>query len=168
MRLLAIACVMLFATTARAQSSTGAHGSSSSPAPGSSKTAPAKGAKPPPPKPLTKSEQQIMDVQTAKARFMAAMGACTRPESCDPTSPARNQELTTMVQQANDAFMEACVQCATDKACEGERDKILQGKGRYGFNVCVGSKASSGSKSGKPSAAPPSKPSASTSPGTSK
>jgi hypothetical protein len=122
--------------------------------------------------PLSKADQQIMDVQTAKARFMAAVGSCTRPDTCDPKASSRNQELTTLLKQAEDAFLEACIQCASDKACEGERLKIRDGKGRYGYNVCVATKTTSGSKSAKPAttgskpggAAPAPKPSSSSNP----
>jgi hypothetical protein len=41
-----------------------------------------------------------------------------------------------MLKHGEEAFMEACVQCATDKDCEQERDRIRAGKGRMGFNVC--------------------------------
>jgi hypothetical protein len=95
------------------------------------KKVPASPAKPSP------AEQRIRDVSTAKAAFMAALGSCPRPEDCDPDSPRRNPELTAMLKDAEEAFMEACAQCASDKACEEERAKIRDGHGRFGYNVCA-------------------------------
>jgi hypothetical protein len=95
-------------------------------------TAPSK--KPPP---LSKTEEQQMAVQNAKARFMAAVGTCVRPEKCDPNSPAKDPELAKLLQTAEANFMEACVQCASDKGCEQERTRIRDGRGKYGYNVCV-------------------------------
>ena len=54
---------------------------------------------------------------------MAAMGSCARPEECDPESPRKNPDLVAMLKSAEEAFMEACVQCASDKDCEEERDE---------------------------------------------
>jgi hypothetical protein len=61
-----------------------------------------------------------------------------------------------MLQGAEDAFMEACAQCATDKDCEQERDKIRSGRGRFGYNVCVAKAAKPADKkpAAKPAAAP--------------
>jgi hypothetical protein len=132
MRFLAIALALALATAASAQQDPSAPKE-----PGTSKLAPKKGGKPPPPKPLTKTEQQQLDVQNAKARFMSAVGSCARPEQCDPKSPARNPELVKMVKEAEEAYLEACIQCASDKACEDERAKIRDGRGRFGSNVCV-------------------------------
>ncbi len=156
MRILAIALALTLTTAASAQDS------SAPKEPGTSKLAPKKGGKPPPPKPLTKAEQQQLDVQNAKARFMSAMGSCARPEQCDPKSPARNTELVKMVKEAEEAFIEACIQCASDATCEEERVKIRDGRGRFGYNVCVAAAtkkapdkgAKSSTTSGKPAATP--------------
>ena len=77
-----------------------------------------------------------MEVSNTKAKFMAAMGSCAKPEECDPDSPRKNPELVNLLKSAEEAFVQACVQCATDKDCEDERAKIRSGRGRYGYNVC--------------------------------
>jgi hypothetical protein len=92
---------------------------------------------PPPPAKVSPAVQKLRDVDTSKAAFMAALGSCPRPEVCDPKSPERNPELVKMLQGREDAFMEACAQCASDKACEQERDRIRAGRGRFGYNVCA-------------------------------
>jgi hypothetical protein len=109
---------------------------SSSSMSGSPKPPPAKSTKKAPAK-LTPAQERLVEVQNAKAKFMAAVGSCAKPEECDRASPRKNTELVALLKSAEDVFMEACVQCASDKDCEEERDKILGGKGRYGYNVCV-------------------------------
>ena len=94
-------------------------------------------AKPPPKGKAKATPAQIQAVKTAKAGFMAAMGSCPRPENCDPASKDKNPELVKMLQGAEDQFMEACAQCATDAACAEERTRIREGRGRFGFNVCA-------------------------------
>jgi hypothetical protein len=81
--------------------------------------------------------QQAKDVRTAKAMFMSAVGSCERPDTCDPKAPGRNQDLTVLLEKAEEAFMLACLQCATDTACEAERVRIRDGRGRFGFNACM-------------------------------
>ena len=103
--------------------------------------APRKPVKTAPPKKLTPAEERLVEVSNTKAKFMAAMGSCPKPEDCDPESPRRNPELVTMLQNAEDAFMQACAQCASDKDCEEERAKIRSGRGRFGYNVCVAKSA---------------------------
>jgi hypothetical protein len=115
-------------------------------------TKPAK-AKGPPSK---VTAQQAMDVRTAKAKFMSAIGSCARPESCDPSSPARNPELVVMVQQAEEGFVQACLQCAADATCEQERARIRDGRGRFGYNACMQGDANASSKTAPP--APDKKP----------
>jgi hypothetical protein len=117
-------------------------------------TKPAKDKAKGPPSKVT--AQQAMDVRTTKAKFMSAIGSCARPASCDPNSPARNPELVVMVQQAEEAFMQACVQCAADATCEQERARIRDGRGRFGYNACMQGDASAGTKSAQP--APEKKP----------
>ena len=98
--------------------------------------APRKPVKAAPQKKLTPAEERLVEVSNTKAKFMAAMGSCARPEECDPESSRKNPELVNMLKNAEDAFMEACVQCASDKDCEEERAKIRSGRGRFGYNVC--------------------------------
>jgi hypothetical protein len=94
-------------------------------------------AKPkPPPEKVSPQTQRLRDLDIAKAGFMAALGACPRPEACDPDSPDRNPELVRMVKGREEAFMEACAQCASDEACEQERLRIRAGRGRFGSNLC--------------------------------
>jgi hypothetical protein len=100
--------------------------------------------------------QQAMDVRTSKAKFMSAIGSCARPESCDPKSPARSPELVVMVQQAEEAFMQACLQCAADATCEQERARIRDGRGRFGYNACMQGDANASAKTATP--APDKKP----------
>jgi hypothetical protein len=85
---------------------------------------------------VSPAQQKVRDVDIAKVKFMSAVGACPKTEDCDPQNPRRNPDLAEMLKTGEDAFMEACVQCATDKACEQERDRIRAGKGRMGYNVC--------------------------------
>jgi hypothetical protein len=133
--------------------------SSSSSMSGSSKQKPKQGPTTAPRK-LSQAEERALKVSTAKARFLAAVGACAKPEDCDPSSPRRNPELVTMLKSAEDAFVEACVQCATDKACEQERERIRDGRGRFGNNVCAPTAAKPGTPpadkkpAAKPAAAP--------------
>jgi hypothetical protein len=90
----------------------------------------------PKPEKISPVQQKVRDLDLAKAKFMAAVGACPKPEDCDPASPRKNPDLVSMLKGGEDAFMEACVQCATDAACEQERDRIRVGRGRMGHNVC--------------------------------
>ncbi len=98
--------------------------------------APRKPVKAAPQKKLTPAEERIVEVSNTKAKFMAALGSCPKPEDCDPDSPRKNQELVTLLMNAEEAFVQACVQCASDKDCEEERAKIRSGRGRFGYNVC--------------------------------
>jgi hypothetical protein len=127
---------------------------------GTPKLNPKQGPKPAPRK-LSQAEERALQVSTAKSRFLAAVGACAKPEECDPGSPRKNPELVTMLKSAEDAFVEACVQCATDKACEQERERIRDGRGRFGYNVCAPTAAKPGTTpaekkpaTAKPAAAP--------------
>ena len=89
-----------------------------------------------PPKSKVTAEQ-AKAVRTGKAQFMAAVGSCNKPDLCDPKSPARNPELVTMLQRSEELFRVACVQCASDAACEQEIARIKDGRGRFGYNVCM-------------------------------
>jgi hypothetical protein len=95
------------------------------------------------PKPKTKAPpskvtaEQAMAVRTTKATFMSAVGSCAKPESCNPKSPSRNPDLVVLLEKAEEAFMQACLQCATDVACEEERVRIRDGRGRFGYNACM-------------------------------
>jgi hypothetical protein len=139
--------------------------SSTPPAQGSSKLNAKPGTKAPPPK-VSPAVQKLRDVDTTKAAFMAALGSCPRPEACDPKSPDKNPELIKLLQGREDAFMEACAQCASDKACDEERDRIRSGRGRFGFNVCAPPKTATTPAADKK--APASKPAADPKPPTSK
>jgi hypothetical protein len=81
--------------------------------------------------------EQAKAVRTTKATFMSAVGSCAKPDACDPKSPSRNPELVVLLEKSEEAFMQACVQCATDKACEEERVRIRDGRGRFGYNACM-------------------------------
>jgi len=87
--------------------------------------------------PSTVTAEQAKAVRTTKATFMSAVGSCAKPDSCDPKSPSRNPELVVLLEKSEEAFMQACVQCATDKACEEERARIRDGRGRFGYNACM-------------------------------
>ena len=50
---------------------------------------------------LPSNIEQIRALDLAKVRFMAAVGACPRPEDCDPTSPAKNPELVDLLENAS-------------------------------------------------------------------
>lgn len=98
--------------------------------------APAKAASPAPAPKYTVTQQRIRELDLAKVKFMSAVGSCPKAEDCDPDSPRKNPELIEMIRKGEEAYMEACVQCATDKACDEERDRIRAGRGRMGQNVC--------------------------------
>jgi hypothetical protein len=55
-----------------------------------------------------------------------------------------------MVQQAEEAFLQACLQCAADATCEQERARIRDGRGRFGYNACMQGDANSSSKTTAP------------------
>jgi hypothetical protein len=131
MRQILVLVLSVAATVAVAADPTTSQSMSGAPKPPPKKASTSK------PKPLTTAEQRIMDVQAAKAKFMSAVGACAKPDDCDPASPRKNPELVSLLKGAEQVFMDACVQCASDKDCEDERAKIREGKGRYGYNVCV-------------------------------
>ena len=108
----------------------------------------------PPPKQekISPAQQKVRDVDIAKVKFMSAVGACPKAEDCDEANPRRNPDLVTMLKTGEEAFMEACVQCASDAACEQERDRIRAGRGRMGYNVCQppGTSPKGGEKGRKP------------------
>ncbi|MGA8892723.1 MAG: hypothetical protein WB493_14225 [Anaeromyxobacteraceae bacterium] len=112
------------------------HGADTTPMSSTPKPPKPKAADVKPPDKVSPAQQKVRDVDVAKVKFMSAVGACPKAEDCDPESPRRNKDLVEMLKHGEDAFMEACVQCATDKACEQERDRIRAGKGRMGYNVC--------------------------------
>jgi hypothetical protein len=88
-----------------------------------------------PPSKVTK--EQAMAVRTTKMTFMSAVGSCSKPDVCDPKSPSRNPDLVVLLEKSEEAFMQACLQCATDAACEEERVRIRDGRGRFGYNACM-------------------------------
>ena len=102
---------------------------------GAADTATAKPKAKGPPSKVT--AEQAKAVRTTKATFMSAIGSCAKPDSCDPKSPSRNPELVVLVQKSEEAFVQACVQCASDAACEEERVRIRDGRGRFGYNACM-------------------------------
>lgn len=81
--------------------------------------------------------EQARAVRTTKATFMSAVGSCARPTACDPKSPTRDPDLVVLLETAEQSFMVACLQCATEAACEEERVRIRDGRGRFGFNACM-------------------------------
>ena len=81
--------------------------------------------------------EQAKAVRTTKATFMSAVGSCARPSACDPKSPTRDPDLVVLLETAEQAFVQACLQCATEAACEEERVRIRDGRGRFGFNACM-------------------------------
>jgi hypothetical protein len=97
-------------------------------------TEPAKPAAAPKGKPVPPA---LTALKNAKGGFLAAVGACARPETCDPKSTSSNPDLVQAVQGKEQAFMVACQACASEAACEEERVKIRDGRGRLGFAPCV-------------------------------
>jgi hypothetical protein len=91
--------------------------------------------KPPPPKD-TPAQAQYKAIRTAKAGFMAAVAACTRPETCDPKSPARDPEAVASVKKMERNFVDVCEACASVEVCEEERQKILAGTASFNKNPC--------------------------------
>ena len=110
------ATIMVLATMA-----TAAEPAKPAPAPGK------QGAKPTP---------EQLQLKKAKQSFMAAAGACGRPEECDPGSRAANRDLVDLFKGAQANFMTACEACAQREACEAEAQRIGDGKTSLGFAPC--------------------------------
>ncbi len=127
----AAAVLATSAVPARAQTTSSTPSSSSARAK-KSQAAPAK-----PPEKLSPTDAKAKEYDLAKVKFLSAVGACSKPEECDPNSPRKVSDLVKMLQGSEDAFMEACQQCATDEQCAQERDRIKAGRARTGQNPCL-------------------------------
>jgi hypothetical protein len=99
--------------------------------------------------PLTPAQEQFFAIRAAKAGFMGAVGACTRPETCDPKSPSRDPEAVALVEKMERRFVDACEACATVELCEEERAKIRAGTASYKKNPCFKTEPAGGDKGGK-------------------
>jgi hypothetical protein len=106
-------------------------------------------------------EEQYRAIRTGKAAFMSAVGSCTKPEMCDPKSPARDPELVKLLQNTERTFVDACEACAPVDVCEAERVKIREGTASFRTNPCFqakqvakkdGSKAAPAKSTAKPEA----------------
>lgn len=84
----------------------------------------------------TASPAVLRDLKNAKQAFMAAMGACVRPEQCDPASRSANREAVDLVTSTEETFMVACKACAPEEKCEAERQRIRDGKQSRGYAPC--------------------------------
>ena len=87
-------------------------------------------------KPAATSPAVLRDVKITKQAFMAAIGACVRPEQCDPGARSVNRELVDLVTSTEENFMVACKACAPEEKCETERQRIRDGKQSRGYTPC--------------------------------
>ena len=76
------------------------------------------------------------ELKVAKGSLMAAVGACNRPDSCDPMAKNHDREATRMLLQAEDRFMSLCETCSTHDLCDAERAKMRDGKRSHGVAPC--------------------------------
>ncbi|HVP68142.1 MAG TPA: DUF4148 domain-containing protein [Anaeromyxobacteraceae bacterium] len=92
---------------------------------------------PPPEAALSPKTRAVAnELKVAKGSLMAAVGACNRPDTCDPTAKNHDREATRLLLQAEDRFMSLCETCATRDLCEEERAKMRDGKRSRGVAPC--------------------------------
>ena len=82
------------------------------------------------------------ELQQAKTAFMAAAGACARPEHCDPASRSADKEAVALLRETEENFMTACQACAPVEKCEKEAARIRDGKRSFGNAPCDSTQAS--------------------------
>jgi hypothetical protein len=99
--------------------------------------------------PPTEAQLQYRLIRTAKSAFMGAVGACTRPEMCDPKSTSRDPEAVKLVEKTERQFVDACEACATVEVCEEERAKIRAGTASFNKNPCYKKEPAAGDKAAK-------------------
>jgi len=104
-----------------------------------------KKAEPPP----TEAQLQYRAIRIAKGAFMGAVGACKRPEMCDPKSPSRDPEAVALVERTQRRFVDACEACASVEVCEEERAKIRAGTASFNKNPCYKKEPAAGDKPAK-------------------
>ena len=76
------------------------------------------------------------ELKQAKTSFMAAAGACARPEHCDPASRSADKEAVALLKDTEEKFMLACQACAPVEKCEREAQRIRSGKRSFGNAPC--------------------------------
>ncbi len=130
--------ILAAATAVLTTTAVPAHAQTTSSTPSTSSARTKKPSTPPkPPEKLSPTEAKAKEYDLAKVKFLSAVGACSKPEECDPNSPRKVSDLVKMLQGSEDAFMEACQQCASDEQCAQERDRIKAGRARTGQNPCL-------------------------------
>jgi hypothetical protein len=87
-------------------------------------------------RPSAEEFETLVKLKNAKAGFMAAMGACARPGTCDRSSPTAQKDLVLMLEAKELAFMDACQACAAQEKCESERVRIRDGLSSRGLQPC--------------------------------
>jgi hypothetical protein len=87
--------------------------------------------------PTSKPKQPSMsELEQAKAAYRAAVGACARPDTCDPTASSANRDAVALLKDTEKQFMTACTACASEERCESERQRIRDGKRSVGRAPC--------------------------------
>ena len=92
----------------------------------------------PPPNAAMSPKTRIVsaELMVAKGQLMAAVGACNRPDTCDPMAKNHDREATRLLLQAEDRFMSLCETCSTHDLCDAERVKMRDGKRSRGVAPC--------------------------------
>lgn len=81
------------------------------------------------------------ELRQAKTSFMAAVGACARPEQCDPSSRNSDKDAVNLLKETEETFMTACQACSTQEKCEKEAARIRDGKRSFGDAPCGGTQS---------------------------
>jgi hypothetical protein len=82
-------------------------------------------AKRPPKKEPSADAEKLRQVSRAKSTFVFAVDSCSRADRCD----------TTLLNDSETKFMQACATCASTEVCEQERDAIKKADAPSG-NPC--------------------------------
>jgi hypothetical protein len=83
-----------------------------------------------------KTRHVSAELKAAKGSLMAAVGACSRPDACDPQAKNSDKDATRLLIQSEDRFMSICQLCATQEQCEAERVIMRAGKRSRGVAPC--------------------------------
>ena len=86
-------------------------------------------------KPNPQVEKKVSFLQAKKA-FALAVELCEKPGVTDPKSRDYDEEILTMLEDREGAFMSSCTTCAKTDECEAERDRIKQGRASAGPLPC--------------------------------
>jgi hypothetical protein len=93
----------------------------------------------PPPDPKAKKkpvDPKKAELHQVKRAFEVVVGLCEKPGACEYTSKSRDEDLISLLQEKERAFVLACEACADKKACDDERQRIREGKPTPGYAPC--------------------------------